>query len=322
MESENTRSASRAIWLVKATACLVVFLGAIGLIATVALGVFLYQLGSVLGETWETANAGLRQSSVTLVAARDSLTVTGNALTAVEEGIGEASAAAGSTNQGLIATEEFTESLSNSLAALGVALESAGDAFSSTGELGSVGISLGEAGAEAADASRDVDSLQSVWQVLPGGTGLNAAENFTDSLSGSLATLGVALEAAGGALLPTGDLGSVGISLGQAGEEASEASRNIDSLQPRWRELRDQTDGIRQVLDDTGTEIPRLADTLAEVSRGLEGAALTLDSIADDLEALRQSSLFIWLFIAGTVYFSALSCCLILTGTVMLLRSP
>lgn len=322
MESENTRSASRTCWLLRATACVVIFLGAIGLIATVALGVFLYQLGSVLGETWETANAGLRQSSVTLVAARDTLKVTGNALTAVEEGIGEASAAAGSTNQGLITTEEFTDSLSSSLAALGVALESAGDAFSSTGELGSVGVSLGEAGAEATDASRDADSLQSMWQVLPGGTGFNAAENFTDSLSSSLAALGVALEAAGHALLPTGELGSVGISLGQAGEEASEASRNIDSLQPRWRELRGQTDGIRQVLDETGTEIPRLTATLDEVSRGLEGAALTLDSIADDLEALRQSSLFIWLLIAGTAYFSAISCCLILVGTILLLRAP
>jgi hypothetical protein len=322
VESGNTRSASRTIWLPRATACLVIFLGTIGLIATVALGVFLYQLGSVLGETWERANAGLRQSSVTLVAARDSLTVTGKALTAVEEGIGEASAAAGSTNQGLIATEEFADSLSNSLAALAVALETAGDAFSSTGELGSVGVSLGEAGAEATDASRDVDSLQPVWQVLPGGTGLNAAENFTDSLSSSLAALGVALEAAGDALRPTGELGRVGISLGQAGEEASEASRNIDSLRPRWRELRDQTDGIRQVLKETGTEIPRLTGNLAEVSQGLEGAALTLDTIADDLEALRQSRLFIWLLIAGTAYFSAISCSLILVGTALLLKSP
>jgi len=322
VQVENARRASRILWLTKGTAYIVILLGAIGLIATVALGIFLYQVGTILGETWETTNAGLRQSSVTLLAARDSLDVTGNALKAIEGGIGDASAAAGSTNQGLIAAEQFTDNLSSSLAALGVALETAGNAFLPTGELGSMGLSLGEAGAEARNASRDVDSLQAVWQLLPGGTALNAAERFTDSLSSSLAAVGTALENTGVALLPTGELGGVGISLGEAGAEAREASRSIDSLRPRWRELRDETDGIRQALDSTETEVPRLRDNLTEVSRGLEGAAQTLDSIADDLERLRQSRLFIWVLISGAAYFGALSLCLILVGAVLLMKAP
>jgi hypothetical protein len=234
-------------WLRKGLAGSVILLGVIGLITSLVLGVILYQVGSFLGETWATTNQGIKQSSSTLLAAQETVNVTRGTVRVLEEGLGDATAATESVDQGLVVTERATNSVANSLSAFG----------------------------------------------------------------GSL-------EAAGSAIPPAGELRQLGAFLIEAGSEARDASSSMSSLSPVLQDLRGETDEIGQSLDMTRQELPKVRSNLTEVSQGLGAGAATLESVANDLEVLRGSGVFFWIFIAGLVYFSAISLCLIALGVLLL----
>jgi ABC-type transporter Mla subunit MlaD len=148
--------------------------------------------------------------------------------------------------------------------------------------------------------------------------GLVGTERTTNSVANSLSAFGGSLEAAGSAIPPAGELRRLGTFLAEAGSEAKDASRSMDSLGPVLQDLRGETDDIGQALDKTRKELPKVRSSLTEVSQGLGAGAATLESVATDLEVLRGSGVFLWIFIAGLVYFSALSLCLVSLGVLLL----
>jgi prefoldin subunit 5 len=243
----DNQSKAKSPWLRRTLAYIVIFLGVIGLLASVAMGLLLYQAGSFLGETWGKANEGLKESSQTLLAVQDTVDMTSATVRSLEEGMGDASEALNNIGEGLISAERSTASIASTLSAFGRSLEVTGS-------------------------------------VVP----------------------------------PTGDLSWMGSSLGEAGSDARDASESINSLNPVWQDLQEQNRDIQQALDNARTELSQVRRGLAVVSQGLEAGAVTVNSIASDLEVLRGSGVFLWVFIAGLVYFSAVSMCLILLGLLLL----
>jgi hypothetical protein len=163
------------------------------------------------------------------------------------------------------------------------------------------------------DVSAAVDSI---------GEGLISAERTTDSVASSLAAIGSSFESAGSFIPPSSQLGMAGSNLREAGFEARVASVSMNSLSPVWQDLQEESDSIKLTLGNARTELPRVQSSLTEVSQGLEVGAVALNSIASDLEILRGSGLFLWIFIGGLVYFSAVSLCLMFLGLSMLASEP
>ena len=205
--------------LIKGTAYLVIVLGFVGLISTLTLGVLVYKLGSSLGSTWDTAVGGLRRSSTTIGAAKRSVNDTREGVMELKQISEQTSTVMGITRQGLMALEQLTGDLTQSMMEIALVLDSTGKTLTPSGQVGQVSVSLEEAGKDAQEAALSAESLRVIWPHLPAEEA-EIGEQFTKDFSTSLSSLSLLLEEASIALSPTGEVGRVGQPLSAAGLEA------------------------------------------------------------------------------------------------------
>ncbi len=303
--------------LIKGTAYLVIVLGFVGLISTLTMGVLVYELGNSLGMTWDTAVDGLRRSSTTVGAARRSVNDTREGVMELKQISEQTSTVMGITRQGLMAVEQLTGDLTQSMMEIALVLDSTGKTLTPSGQVGQVSVSLEEAGKDAQEAALSADSLMVIWPHLPAGEA-EIGEQFTKDFSTSLSSLSLALEEASIALSPTGEVGRVGQPLSAAGAATRDGSRGATSLIPLWNQLGTEAETIQNSVDAASGRLADLENSLTETSQGLGEAEDTLGLIAADLEALGQSKLLPWVFVSVIVFFGVLSTGLILIGLFLL----
>ena len=303
--------------LIKGTAYLVIVLGFVGLISTLTLGVVVYKLGSSLGSTWDTAVEGLRRSSTTIGAAKHSVNDTREGVMELKQISEQTSTVMGITRQGLMALEQLTGDLTQSMMEIALVLDSTGKTLTPSGQVGQVSVSLEEAGKDAQEAALSAESLRVIWPHLPAEEA-EIGEQFTKDFSTSLSSLSLLLEEASIALSPTGEVGRVGQPLSAAGAATRDGSQAATSLTPLWNQLGTEAVTIQNSVDAASGRLADLENSLTEMSQGLGEAEDTLGLIAADLEALGQSKLLPWVFVSVIVFFGVLSTGLILIGLFLL----